>query len=233
MGKRKSSAHKLARKFWDLRPEKKDAVCDKCNSTIRRGQGYLCKPAITGFGIGIGDSADVLADVSRSPDLVCEHCFDASPSALPFRRPWEFWRRIPSQADIDAAWIRAFGYPPLTEEELEKQHKAEREERARAEDKRIDDLLHGVSDPARSRLGFCPACQSELYERARQCLVCSHSWHKCPKCAAEWQRGSDTCNQCHHNLYEIAPEERERALAKVVSRRTKATAEQSHSAPAR
>jgi hypothetical protein len=80
MGNNKGEAHRLALEFWEL-SGKSTGVCDRCNATIQKGDGYVCKPEIRGTSFGYG-----LMDASGIPDLMCETCFDKSPTAEPFDR---------------------------------------------------------------------------------------------------------------------------------------------------
>jgi len=48
---------------------------------VQKGDGYVCKPEIRGTSFGYG-----LMDASGIPDLVCETCFDKSPTAESFDR---------------------------------------------------------------------------------------------------------------------------------------------------
>lgn len=96
MGQDKARAQQLALKWWKNSGHS-GAVCDKCNGDIPEGGGYLCKPALVGFNIG-----GQMMDMSGSPDLLCERCFDGSTSARPFegripasksaKKWWQFWR---------------------------------------------------------------------------------------------------------------------------------------------
>lgn len=74
LGKQKSTAHASAVTWWSASGgarsrERGYAICDRCNGRIPVGHGFLCNPTIV-----FGD---------RSPDLVCEGCFD--------RLPYEAW----------------------------------------------------------------------------------------------------------------------------------------------
>jgi len=80
MGRNKSEAHNLALEFWRI-SGKSSGVCDRCNAMIQKDEGYVCKPEVVGMSVGFG-----LSDVSGIPDLVCETCFDKSPTAEPFDR---------------------------------------------------------------------------------------------------------------------------------------------------
>jgi hypothetical protein len=96
MGRNKERAHELALKWW-AGSGRSSGVCDRCNSDVAEGEGYLCQPAIVGMGFG-----GQIVDLSGSPDLLCERCFDRSSTAEPFKgkipKPeskkkwWQFWR---------------------------------------------------------------------------------------------------------------------------------------------
>ena len=80
MGNNKGEAHRLALEFWEI-SGKSTGVCDRCNAMVQKGDGYVCKPEVLGTSFGYG-----LMDASGIPDLVCETCFDKSPTAEPFDR---------------------------------------------------------------------------------------------------------------------------------------------------
>jgi len=80
VGNNKGEAHRLALDFWEL-SGKSSGICDRCNAEVQRGDGYVCKPEVLGTRLGYG-----LMDASGIPDLVCETCFDKSPTAEPFDR---------------------------------------------------------------------------------------------------------------------------------------------------
>jgi hypothetical protein len=96
MGRSKERAHQLALRWW-ASSGRSDGACDSCNSDIAKGEGYLCQPAIVGMSVG-----GMFTDLSASPDLLCERCFDRSSSAQPFegqiaggrgrKKWWQFWK---------------------------------------------------------------------------------------------------------------------------------------------
>jgi hypothetical protein len=77
---KKRRAHKLALMWWQI-TGKPTATCDRCNITIPKDEGYVCKPLI----LGIRHAGSSL-NVSGIPDMICEECFDKSPNAEPFNK---------------------------------------------------------------------------------------------------------------------------------------------------
>lgn len=77
MGTNKDKARQMAQNWWGS-SSKEIARCDSCSCTIRAGEGCLCRPS------HVGD---------RTPDLVCEKCFDKYPYY-----PWSEKQAI-SQSD--------------------------------------------------------------------------------------------------------------------------------------
>ncbi len=57
-----------------------EAVCDTCNRRLPSGAGCLCGPSGTRLS---GVESAVLDSLARSPDLVCQACFDRTA-----REPW-------------------------------------------------------------------------------------------------------------------------------------------------
>jgi tetratricopeptide (TPR) repeat protein len=76
---KKRRAHELALTWWPI-TGKSTVICDRCNATVSKMEGYICKPLI----LGIRHAGSPSLDVSGIPDLICEECFDRSPNAEPF-----------------------------------------------------------------------------------------------------------------------------------------------------
>ncbi len=74
----KKEAKKQALEWWEL-TGRSTAVCDWCNKSIARNNGYLVEPRLTGITV-LGE----LLDMSNSPDLICEKCFNKNPETKPF-----------------------------------------------------------------------------------------------------------------------------------------------------
>jgi hypothetical protein len=92
MGRDKSKAHELAVKWWKS-SGRSSAECDMCSmTTIGKGEGYLCDPSasqgnvldmLSMLGHSAADVASLGLPLGSSPDLICESCFDSSPTASP------------------------------------------------------------------------------------------------------------------------------------------------------
>ena len=95
MGQGKQRAHELALEWWKS-SGRDGGACDKCNANISLGEGYLCKPAL----IEVSDGKRTV--VFSSPDLLCESCFDRSPTAAPFES-----RSTPPEQGISPAHLYA------------------------------------------------------------------------------------------------------------------------------
>jgi hypothetical protein len=89
MGSGKAEAHAQAIALWGKSPNTPSALCDKCSALLKRGRGYLCKPL----------------GVMGPYDLLCESCFDTSPTAEPF----EGSITVTLESDSKTGWAIPWG----------------------------------------------------------------------------------------------------------------------------
>jgi len=76
----KRRARERALEFWRTTSQN-EWLCNRCNDSIPRDEGYLCSPQITGVhSLDTGGSLDL----SGCPDLICDACFESDAEASPF-----------------------------------------------------------------------------------------------------------------------------------------------------
>ena len=78
--KKRQVARKMASEWWKL-TKRSSASCDWCNKKIKPDQGYCVSPRQVGVTF-LGE----LLDMSGSPDLICEKCFNKNPNTDPYSK---------------------------------------------------------------------------------------------------------------------------------------------------